>query len=83
MRTARAQLILLAASTTLLAPILTAQNSGVPTEWDFRKTLESITTHSKRLKPLLAEIHPQEWVKAGASETYVQQLQSTQTSRGG
>ncbi|MEO7649265.1 MAG: hypothetical protein ABIZ80_02275, partial [Bryobacteraceae bacterium] len=79
MRTARAKFFLAAASATLLAPLCPAQNSSLPTEWDIRKVLDSITAHSARLKPLLAEVRPKEWVVAGASETYIQQWNSTVT----
>ena len=79
MRTARAKLLLSAALATLLAPLSPAQNQGLPTEWDVRTILESITAHSTRLKPLLAEVRPKEWVAAGASETYIQQWNSTVT----
>ena len=50
------------------------QDRGVPTEWDIRQTLESISSHSTRLQPLLEQIHPADW--SGAPATYTQQWTS-------
>jgi uncharacterized membrane protein YccC len=56
-----------------------AQQAGVPTEWDVQKLVESIASQSGRVQPLVDQIRPKEWVKAGASGTYIQQWDSARS----
>jgi hypothetical protein len=66
--------ILLAA---LLAPFaISAQQAGVPTEWDVQKMVQAVASQSARLQPLVEEVHPKEWISAGAPDAYVQQWDS-------
>jgi hypothetical protein len=61
----------------LTAPFgLLAQQAGVPTEWDVQKLVQAVATQSARLEPLVEEIHPKEWVSAGAPAAYIQQWDS-------
>ena len=53
-----------------------AQEAGVPTEWDVQKLVEGIAAQSGRVLPLIEQIRPKEWVARGASDTYVQQWDS-------
>jgi len=53
-----------------------AQQTGVPTEWDVQKLVQAIASQSARVQPLVDQIHPKDWVAAGASDTYVQQWNS-------
>jgi hypothetical protein len=61
----------------LMAPFgLLAQQAGVPTEWDVQKLVQAIAAQSVRLQPLIVEIHPKDWIAAGAPDAYVQQWDS-------
>src|SRR5207248_239164 len=55
---------------------LSPQQAGVPTEWDVQKLVHAVAAQSARLQPLVEEIHPKEWISAGAPEAYVQQWDS-------
>src|SRR2546428_10637121 len=61
---------------TLALGVSARAQATLPTEWDMRKTLESITSHSDRLMPLLDQVRPKDWVVSGASQTYLQQWNS-------
>ena len=50
-----------------------AQSKGVEAPWDVRKMLDGLQAQTGRLKPLLAQMQPEQWVKAGAPYAYVQQ----------
>ena len=54
---------------------LPAQTQGLPPEWDVRDMLTSLTSQTKRLQPLLEQIHPQEWISKGAPDAYAGQLE--------
>ena len=56
-----------------------AQQAGVPTEWEVQKLVEGVAAQSGRVLPLIEQIHPKQWVSAGASDTYVQQWDSAHT----
>ncbi len=58
---------------------LVAQSQGVTPEWDVRKTIQEIPADAGRLRPILEQIKPQEWVAKGAPQAYVGQLASTRT----
>ena len=51
---------------------------GVPTEWDLRKTLESLDVQTRQLQPILEQVKPQEWVERGAPQAYVAQWKTAQ-----
>ena len=55
-----------------------SQNAGVSAEWDISPTIDSLSTQAKRLKPILDQLTPQEWVAKGAPDTYVQQWKRAQ-----
>src|SRR4051812_23519698 len=64
----------------IMAPLCsTAQQAGVPTEWDVQKMVESVAAQSARMQPLVAEIHPKEWIAAGAPDAYIQQWESARS----
>src|SRR5580692_3866359 len=54
-----------------LASALPAQNTGVQAGWDVSQMLDSLSAQAKRLKPILDQLTPQEWVAKGAPQTYV------------
>src|ERR1700760_1287326 len=56
----------------------TAQPQGVPEDWDVRTMLRNVQTQTQHLKPVLDQIHPENWVAQGAPKEYISQWQSTQ-----
>ncbi len=65
-----------------LALLAQGQNSGVQAEWDITKTIDSLATTAKRLKPMLDQLTPQEWVSKGAPDAYVAQWKGAQAELG-
>src|SRR6266545_1269426 len=57
----------------------TGQQSGMPTEWDIRKSLDSLAAHSGRLQSVLDQLEPKTWLEKGAPEEYVAQWNSSRT----
>jgi hypothetical protein len=57
-----------------------AQQGGFVPEWEIRKTIQAVTAQCQRLKPLLEQVNPKEWVAKGAPEAYIAQWNSTRTS---
>src|SRR5579864_1935067 len=66
----------------LLAGFAQAQNPGVTADWDVAPAMDALAAQAKRLKPILDQLTPQEWVKKGAPETYVQQWKNAQAELG-
>jgi hypothetical protein len=50
--------------------------NGLTPDWDMGAILREMSTHAKRLGPLLERVDAKAWVEKGASETYATQLQS-------
>jgi len=48
---------------------------SVPASWDVSKSVGELAAQVAQLKPLLAQLTPQEWVQKGAPEAYVAQWQ--------
>jgi hypothetical protein len=59
------------------APQATPQPS-VATEWDTSKTIAAFSDQAKRLKPILDQLTPQQWVTQGAPQGYVTQWQNVE-----
>ncbi len=59
------------------APQLGTQPSVTP-EWDASKTIAAFSDQAKRLKPILDQLTPQEWVAKGAPQAYVSQWQEAE-----
>ncbi len=55
------------------APGLPAQSGGVAPEWEVRKDLAALADHVQKLKPVLEQLKPEEWVTRGAPDAYVDQ----------
>jgi len=49
---------------------------SVPAPWDVSKSVGELAAQVAQLKPVLAELSPQDWVEKGAPEAYVEQWQS-------
>jgi hypothetical protein len=52
--------------------------TGVSSEWDVRKLLDSLNTQTQHLKPIIDQVKPESWVGKGAPSAYVGQWRSTQ-----
>jgi hypothetical protein len=63
------------------APQPTGQPSVTP-EWDISKTIAAFSDQAKRLKPILDQLTPREWVAKGAPEAYFSQWQQAETELG-
>jgi hypothetical protein len=61
----------------LSAPAVFGQAS-VSAPWDVKDTITSLSAQTARLKPILDQLTPEEWVKKGAPEAYVAQWHSAQ-----
>jgi hypothetical protein len=71
--------LLFAALIAPLAPAQTATPQGVTAEWDISQMLDALASQAKRLKPILDQLNPQEWVAKGAPDAYVSQWRYAQT----
>jgi len=54
------------------------QAAGLQPDWDISAILQEISAHATRLLPALDQVNVKNWVEKGASETYLEQLQSSQ-----
>lgn len=59
-----------------LAPAQTSQ--GVAADWDIAPTIDALSKTAARVKPILDQLTPQEWVSKGAPQTYVAQWKGAQ-----
>jgi hypothetical protein len=55
-----------------------AQPSGVSSEWDVRKLLDSLDLEAQHLKPIIDQVKPEGWVDKGAPSTYIAQWKSAE-----
>jgi hypothetical protein len=55
---------------------------SVSAEWDISQTLDALSAQAKRLKPILDQLTPAEWVSKGAPEAYVSQWKGAQDELG-
>lgn len=53
-----------------------APQPSVAAPWDITQTIAALSAQAQRVKPILDQLTPQEWVQKGAPETYVTQLAS-------
>jgi hypothetical protein len=63
------------------APAAAAQN-GVATDWDVAPTVDALAAQAKRLKPILDQLTPREWIAKGAPQAYVTQWTGAQAELG-
>ena len=59
------------------AVALSAQDPGLPPEWEVQKNMSLLVEQTRRLGPLLEEAKPKAWIEKGAPDTYADQLSST------
>jgi len=55
---------------------VSAQPSTMLNDWDIHKTLDAIALHADRLAPFVDQIHPENWIAAGAPQAYVSQAKT-------
>jgi len=55
---------------------------SITPEWDISQTLDALSAQVKRLRPILDQLTPAEWVKRGAPDTYVAQWKGTRDELG-
>jgi hypothetical protein len=60
------------------APQPSSAKPSVASEWDISKTIAAFSDQAKRLKPILDQLTPQEWVSKGAPEAYLSQWQQAE-----
>jgi hypothetical protein len=56
--------------------------ASVSAPWDIKETIASLTAQTDRLKPVLNQLTPDQWVANGAPETYIAQWHSAQREVG-
>ncbi len=49
------------------------QSAGLEPPWDVRNTMVELAKRAERLKPILDQVKPSEWMAKGAPETYIAQ----------
>jgi hypothetical protein len=59
-------------------PPAVARPQGLEAPWDVKRMLVSLNSEIEKLRPLLDQMHPQQWIDNGAPPTYVAQYQDTQ-----
>jgi hypothetical protein len=67
----------------ILAMAAPAQQKGVESQWDIGQTLKAISAHALRVKSVLDQVQPKQWVAKGAPEAYIGQWNSTRTQAQG
>lgn len=50
---------------------------GLTPEWDMEGQMKALSTEAQRLRPILDQIRPQDWIAKGAPDAYIRQLQAT------
>ena len=60
-------------------PSASGQQTGLSPQWDVQKTVGALAVEARRLKPVLDQVKPQEWLSKGAPETYLAQWKSTRS----
>jgi hypothetical protein len=56
----------------------TQDPAGISAPWDISQTVAALAEHTARVRPLLDQVTPREWVSKGAPDAYVAQWQSAQ-----
>ena len=69
--------LLLCASAALVHAQSPAPPAGLEPAWDIAVVLNEVGDNASRLLPTLNRMDPKGWVAKGASETYVEQWQSS------
>lgn len=51
--------------------------AGLENPWDIAPVIQAIAAHAERLLPALDRVNARDWVNQGASQTYLEQLESS------
>jgi len=70
--------LLVGVAVSSLAMAQTAQPSGVNSEWDVQKLLDSLKLQAQHLQPIIQQVKPESWVANGAPQAYVTQWKTAQ-----
>lgn len=54
-----------------------SSSAGLENAWDIAPAIQAIAAHAERLIPALDRVDARAWINQGASETYLQQLESS------
>ena len=73
----RLTVLLLAAAAYAQAQSSNPPAAGLEPAWDIAVVLQEIGVHAARLLPVLDQLDPPAWAAKGASDTYVEQLESS------
>jgi hypothetical protein len=65
-----------AVSTPAPQPSASQPPAGLETDWEMAPVLEEMSAHAGRLLPELDRVDVRSWINKGASETYLEQLES-------
>src|SRR5271163_4147540 len=65
-----------------LAQGQTGGQAGVQAGWDVSQTLDALSLQANRLKPILDQLTPEQWVSKGAPDTYVKQWKNSRDELG-
>jgi hypothetical protein len=52
---------------------------GLQAPWDIRQMLTALNAENEKMKPVLEQMHPQQWLDNGAPPAYVSQYQAART----
>src|SRR5580700_5160564 len=64
-------------------PLLSfAQTTGIATPWDTAPMVAALSAQASRLKPILDQLTPKEWVAKGAPDAYVAQWKGAEDELG-
>jgi hypothetical protein len=64
------------------AQAASSQTAGVATPWDTAPMVAALSAQAARLKPILDQLTPKEWVAKGAPEAYVAQWKGAEDELG-
>lgn len=58
-------------------PAAQAQSGGLTPAWELRESLDALTRQVERVRPILSQLTPKDWVAKGAPDAYIRQLESS------
>ena len=72
-------LVLLLGLSALLADAQSTPSAGLATPWDTAPMIDALSTQALRLKPVLDQLTPKDWIAKGAPDTYVAQWEGAES----
>ncbi|MFN3323502.1 MAG: hypothetical protein ACK5AZ_08410 [Bryobacteraceae bacterium] len=77
LRSARKRAVCLLAVGMTVLPAAQAQSGGLTPAWELRESLDALTRQVERVRPILSQLTPKDWVAKGAPHAYIRQLESS------